>query len=43
MFNGSESWTLKKQDENRLLVFKMACLRKIMGITRLTKSETVLS
>ena len=34
---GAETWTLKKADENRLLVFEMACLRKIMGVTRLDK------
>jgi len=34
---GSETWTLKKEDENRLLVFEMACLRKIMGVSRLDK------
>ena len=31
---GAETWTLKKEDENRLLVFEMMCLRKIMGVTR---------
>ena len=34
---GAETWTLKKEDENRLLVFEMACLRKILGITRMDK------
>ena len=34
---GSESWTLKKEDENRLLVFEMTCLRKILGVSRLDK------
>ena len=34
---GSETWTLKKDDECRLLVFEMMCLRKIMGVTRLDK------
>ena len=34
---GSETWTIKKEDENRLLVFEMACLRKIMGVSRLDK------
>ena len=33
----SETWTLRKEDENRLLVFKMTCLRKILGISRLDK------
>ena len=31
---GSESWTLKKKDERRLLVFEMSCLRRIMGVSR---------
>ncbi|XP_072042920.1 uncharacterized protein [Amphiura filiformis] len=30
----SEAWTIKKRDEQRLLVFKMACLRQILGVTR---------
>ncbi|XP_072041667.1 uncharacterized protein [Amphiura filiformis] len=30
----SEAWTIKKRDEQRLLVFEMACLRKILGVTR---------
>ena len=34
---GCETWTLKKKDEQRLLVFEMACLRKIQGVTRLDK------
>jgi hypothetical protein len=34
---GSETWTLKKEDERRLLSFEMACLRKFLGITRLDK------
>ena len=34
---GAETWTLKKEDENRLLVFEMACLRKILGVSRLDK------
>ena len=34
---GCETWTLKKKDEQRLLVFEMACLRKILGATRLDK------
>ena len=32
---GSETRTLKKEDENRLLVFEMTCLRKILGVSRL--------
>ena len=34
---GSETWTLKKEDENRLITFEMICLRKILGVTRLDK------
>ena len=34
---GSETWTLRKEDENRLLVFEMTCLRKILGVRRLDK------
>ena len=34
---GSESWTLKKKDEHRLLVFEMSCLRRIMGVSRRDK------
>ncbi|XP_072017204.1 uncharacterized protein [Amphiura filiformis] len=34
---GAETWTLKKEDENRLSTFEMMCLRKIMGVSRLDK------
>ena len=34
---GAETWTLKKDDENRLLVFEMMCLRKILGVSRMDK------
>ena len=34
---GCETWTLKTKDEQQLLVFEMACLRKIWGVTRLDK------
>ena len=34
---GSETWTLKKEDENRLLVFEMMCLRKIGGFSRMDR------
>ena len=34
---GSESWTLKKRDEHRLLVFEMSCLRRILGVSRRDK------
>jgi len=30
----SETWTLKKTQQNRLKVFEMSCLRKIEGVTR---------
>ena len=33
----SESWILKKRDENRLLVFEMSCLRQILGVSRWDK------
>jgi len=31
---GAESWTVKKEDENRLRVFEMMCLRRILGVSR---------
>ena len=34
---GSETGTMKKEDENRLLLFEMTCLRKIMGVSRLDR------
>lgn len=34
---GAEAWTLKKEDENRLLTFEMMCLRKILGVSLLDK------
>ena len=34
---GAESWTMKKDDKNRLHVFEMTCLRRILGVTRLDK------
>ena len=33
----SETWTFKREDENRLLVFEITCLRKILGLSRLGK------
>ena len=30
----SETWALRAKDENRLRVFEMTCLRRIMGVTR---------
>ena len=37
MTYGSETWTIKKTDENRLLVAEMSCLRQILGVSRLQK------
>ena len=34
---GAETWTTKKDDENRLNVFEMSCLRRILGVSRLDK------
>ena len=35
---GSETWTLRKEDENRLPVFKMTCLkRKFLDVSRLVR------
>ena len=34
---GAETWTTKKDDENRLKVFEMSCLRRILGVSRLGK------
>ena len=34
---GAETWTLKKTDEQRLRVFEMACLRKILGVSRMDR------
>jgi len=31
---GSECWTLRNEDERRLLVAEMACLRRIRGTSR---------
>ena len=31
----TKNWTLKKEDENRLLFFEMTCQRKIMGVSKL--------
>src|SRR5688572_24048918 len=35
--NGSECWTMRKQDEKRILTAEMSWLRKIVGISRLQK------
>ena len=34
---GAETWTLKREDENRLMTFEMMCLRRIMGVSRLDR------
>ena len=34
---GSECWTLRKQDENKLLVTEMSWLRQILGVSRMQK------
>ena len=38
---GAETWTLKETDENKLNTFKMNCLRKILGVTRLDRIRNV--
>ena len=37
MTYGAETWTIKKQDEKRLLVAEMSCLRQLLGISRIQK------
>ena len=37
MLYGAETWALKKEDENRLLVAEMCCLRKILGVSRIQR------
>ena len=37
----SESWAFKKSDENRLLVFKMSCLRRIFLIFCVSRRDKV--
>lgn len=34
---GSETWVTRKEDEKRLLVAEMSCLRRILGVSRLQK------
>ena len=34
---GAETWTNKNDDENRLNVFEMSCLRRILGVRTLDK------
>ena len=38
---GCQIWTLNQAAENKILVFEMAVLRKILGITRLDKIRNV--
>ena len=40
---GAETWTTKKEDENRLNVFEMSCLRRILGVSRLEKIVDILT
>ena len=37
----SESWTLKKKDEQRLLTFEMSCLRRITGVSQRDRIKNV--
>jgi len=37
----SETWTLKVTQQNRLRVFEMACLRRIVGVTRRDRIRNV--
>ena len=36
---GAVAWTLKKEDENRLLVFELMCLRKVPGVSVLNQIQ----
>jgi len=36
---GSETWVLKKREEQRLEVAQMKCLRHLLGITKLDKEN----
>ena len=38
---GSECWTMRKQDEKRILAAEMSWLRRIAEVTRLHKKETM--
>ena len=33
----ADTWTTKEDDENRLNIFEMSCLRRILGVSRLDK------
>jgi len=34
---GAECWTMRKEDERRLLTMEMSCLRRMLGVTRLNR------
>ena len=34
---GAECWTMRKEDERRLLTMEMSCLRRMPGVTRLDR------
>ena len=34
---GAECWTMRKEDERRLLTMEMSCLRRMLGVTRLDR------
>ena len=38
---GSECWTLRKQDESKLLVAEMSWLRQILGVSRMQKFRNI--
>ena len=35
--DGDWSWTMRKEDEQRLLTMEMSCLRRMFGVTRLDR------
>jgi hypothetical protein len=39
---GSETWVLKKREEQRLEAARMKCLRHLLGMTKLDKKTKVL-
>ena len=38
---GSECWTLRKEDERKILVTEMCWLRRILGISKLQHTKNV--
>jgi len=34
---GAKCWTMRKEDERRLLTMEMSCLRRMLGVTRLDR------